>query len=245
VALRPREPESAARSSPRQRRAAVDPRAASQLRLIVADGSPATRAGLRALLEEEGFEVCGDASNGASAVDMAVRERPDVCLIENSMAAEGMGAIEQIVELVPESAIIVLTVAGDEPNAIRALRAGAVGCVLTSADAEALAVAIRAVARGEAVLPRPILTKLIEGIGERERRIRLFAQLPLTSREAEVLDLLREGNTTAAIASRLFISQVTVRTHICSIFKKLDVHDRQAAVRFLAGAELDPLLPPQ
>ncbi len=243
MALRPREP--ATRAPPRQRRAVVDTRAASQLRLIVADGSPATRAGLRALLETQGFEVCAEATNGGTAVDVAVRQRPHVCLIENTIASEGVGAIEQIVDLVPESAIVVLTVAGEDTTAVRALQAGAVGCVLKSADAETLALAIRAAARGDAVLPRTLLAKLIEGIGERERRTRLFAQLPLTSREAEVLDLLRQGNTTAAIASRLFITQVTVRTHICSIFKKLDVHDRQAAVRLLAADEFDPPLPPQ
>jgi DNA-binding NarL/FixJ family response regulator len=210
----------------------------------VADESPATRAGLRALLEEQGFAVCGEASNGRTAVEIAIRERPDVCLIGISMSPNGVGAIERIVGLVPECAIVVLTRAEEDATALQALQAGAAACLRMSADGETLADAIRAVARGDAVLPRPLLANLIERVGERERRTRLLARLPLTRREAEVLDLLRQGNTTAAIASRLFISQVTVRTHICSIIKKLDVHDRQAAVRFLV-AELDSPLRPQ
>ena len=206
------------------------------LRLLVADHCPATCLGLRSLLAEWGFDVCAEAGDTAAAVEAAVRERPDVCLLEIKIAGDGVGAIEEIVALVPATAVVVLTVTGDEAEALQALRAGAAGYLLKDADPETLALAIRAAARGEAVLPRPLVARLIGESGERERRRRLFAELPLTSREEEVLDLLRQGKTTAEIATRLFVSQVTVRTHICSILKKLDVHDRQAAVSLLADA---------
>jgi DNA-binding NarL/FixJ family response regulator len=104
------------------------------------------------------------------------------------------------------------------------------------ADPETLGLAIRAVARREALLPRRLVGRLIAEGDERERQRRRFAEFALTRREEEVLDLLREGKTTAEIAARLFVSQVTVRTHISSIFRKLHVHDREAAVRLLADA---------
>jgi DNA-binding NarL/FixJ family response regulator len=213
---------------------------ARPLRLLVADDSPATRRGLRSLLEEQGFEVCAEASDAPTAVDAAVQERPEVCLLEIKIVGDGICAIEQIVAAVPSTAVLAVTVARDELDVLRALRAGAAGYVPNDADPETLGLAIRAAARGAAVLPRPFVARLVGEIGERERRRRLLSELriPLTIREQEVLELLRQRLTTAEIAGRLVVSQVTVRTHICSILKKLDVHDRQEAVRLL-GASRD------
>jgi DNA-binding NarL/FixJ family response regulator len=213
---------------------------ARPLRLLVADDSPATRRGLRSLLEEQGFEVCAEASDAATAVEAAVRERPEVCLLEIKMAGDGIGAIEQIVAALPGSAVLAVTIARGELDVLRALRAGAAGYLPADTDPETLGVAIRAVARGAAVLPRPFVARLVGEIGEHERRTRLLSELrmPLTIREREVLELLRQRLTTPEIARRLFVSQVTVRSHICSILKKLDVHDRHEAVRLL-GASRD------
>ena len=211
----------------------------SAIRVLVADDSPATRLGLRALLNEWGFDVCAEADDTPTAVDAATRERPDVCLLEIRMAGDGIGAIAEIVAAVPATAVVVVTAARDDAEALQALRAGASGYVFKHDDPEGLAFAIHAAARGEALVPHPLLARLLEESRERDRRRRRFAELPLTIREEEVLELLRQGRTTAEIAARLFVSQVTVRTHICSIFKKLDVHDREAAVRLFADQPLE------
>jgi DNA-binding NarL/FixJ family response regulator len=206
--------------------------------VLVADDSPLTRRGLRSLLDEQAFEVCAEASDAPTAVEAAVRERPDVCLLEIEISGDGICAIEQIVTEVPDTSVLAMTFARDERDVLRALSAGAAGYVVKETDPETLELAIRAVARGEAVLPRTFVSRLVGEIGERERRRRLLSELriPLTSREQEVIDVLRQGLTTAEIARRLFVSQVTVRTHICSILKKLGVHDRQEAVRLLGGS---------
>ena len=234
MALRPSERQATRPSSREGQLAPGSAGTPRPLRLLVADDCPATRLGLRSLLAEWSFDVCAEATDPAAAVDAAVREQPDVCLLEIKMAGDGVRAIEQIVDVVPATAVVVLTVAGDEAEALRALRAGATGYVPKDADPETLALAIRAAARGEAVLPRPLVGRLIAEDDERQRRRRFCAELPLTSREHEVLELLRQGKTTAEIAAWLFVSQVTVRTHICSILKKLEVHDREAAIRLLA-----------
>jgi DNA-binding NarL/FixJ family response regulator len=208
------------------------------VRVLIADDCAATRLGVRSLLEkDEGFEVCAEADAAPSAVDEAVRERPDVCLLEVGMSG-AVAAIEKIARGAPETAVVVLTGVREEGNVLASLRAGAVGYVSKSTEPQVLSAAVRAAARGEAILRRSFLTKLLAELGERERRRRFFAdlQVPLTLREEEVLALLRAGLTTAEIAGQLFVSQVTVRTHICSIVKKLDVRDRAAAVRLLTAA---------
>jgi DNA-binding NarL/FixJ family response regulator len=91
-----------------------------RLRLLVADHCPATRLGLRALLAEWDFDVCAEAGDPAAAVDAAVLEGPDVCLLEVKMAGDSVGAIEQIVDARPATAVVVFTVAGDEAEALRA-----------------------------------------------------------------------------------------------------------------------------
>ena len=234
VALRPSDRQAAPSSATDDGFVAPATAQARPLRVLVADPCPATRVGLRTLLAEQAFVVCEEASDAVAAVEAAVREGPDVCLLEIKMAGDAVCAIEQIVELVPTTAVVVLTVAGDEEEALLALRAGAAAYVPKDADPETLALAIRAAARGEAVLPRSLVGRLIVAGDEAERRRRRSAELPLTSREQEVLELLRQGKSTAEIAAWLFVSQVTVRTHICSILKKLEVHDREAAIRLLA-----------
>jgi two-component system, NarL family, nitrate/nitrite response regulator NarL len=239
VALRPSDRQRLRRTkSPR--RPAASARASRPLRVLIADDSAMTRRGLRSLLEEQGFEICIEAGDPATAVEAALREGPDVCLVEIKMPGDGIWAIQQIVAEVPATSVLAVTVARDELDVLRALAAGAAGYVLKDTDPETVGVAIRAAARGQAVLPRPFVSRLVGEIGARERRSRLLSELriPLTSREQEVLELLRVGLTTGEIARRLFISRVTVRTHICSILKKLGVHDRKDAVR-LVGASRD------
>ena len=211
--------------------------------MVIADECAATRLGLRALLEaQDEFEIVAEADGASSAVDVAVRERPDVCLFQAGIGSDEVAAIEAIVRGTPETAVVVLTGGREDGNVLASLHAGAAGYVSKASEPEVLSAAVRAAARGRAVVPRAFLTKLLDEVDGRERRRRFFAGLrvPLTTREEDVLALLRDGMTTAEIAGRLFVSQVTVRTHICSIVKKLDVPDRAAAVRLLSATGESP-----
>lgn len=206
-------------------------------RVLIANDSLPTRLGLRTLLEQQGFAVCAEAPDAPAAVEAAARELPDLCLIEIKIPGDGIAAIESIVAAAPETAVVVLTASRDEADLLWALRAGAAGYILLEdADSESLARALQAVLRGEATLPRRFLPTLTAVLASRRKQPRTGTRAALTAREEEILELLGEGLTTAEIAKRLFVSQVTVRTHICSIVKKLEVRDRQAAIRLLDPA---------
>jgi DNA-binding NarL/FixJ family response regulator len=205
--------------------------------VLIADDHPLTRVGVRLALERGGLEVCAEAPDGPSAVEAAVRERPDVCLIDIQMPGGGIEAAEEIARAVPESAIVMLTVSRRDADLFDALRAGASGYLLKDTDPDRLPLALRGVLDGEAALPRHLVSLVIEEFrGRRRRRLPLLqrrAGAEVSPREWEVLELMRQGLTTGEIAGRLSIEPVTVRKHVWSILKKLRVPDRQAALRLL------------
>ena len=205
--------------------------------MLIADDHPLTRVGVRLALERGGLEVCAEAPDGPSAVEAAVRERPDVCLIDIQMPGGGIEAAEEIARAVPESAIVMLTVSRRDADLFDALRAGASGYLLKDTDPDRLPLALRGVLDGEAALPRHLVSLVIEEFrGRRRRRLPLLqrrAGAEVSPREWEVLELMRQGLTTGEIAGRLSIEPVTVRKHVWSILKKLRVPDRQAALRLL------------
>jgi DNA-binding NarL/FixJ family response regulator len=205
--------------------------------VLVADDHAPTRAGVRSSLEADGFVVCAEASDARGAVEASVRERPDVCLLDIRMPGSGIAAAASISAKVPETAIMMLTVSHDETDFVDALRVRAAGYLLKDTDPRLLPQLLRAVVAGEGVLSPGLIAKLIEEFRERGRRRRLPLSgsrgVELTSREWEVLDLLRQGLTTVEIARRLFIAEVTVRTHVAAILRKLRVPDRRAALRLL------------
>jgi DNA-binding NarL/FixJ family response regulator len=170
-------------------------------------------------------------------VALAERERPDLCLLDVHMPGSGIRAASEIVERVPETAVVMLTVSRNDDDLFDALRAGAAGYLLKDTDPERLPHALRGVLAGEAAVPRALVTKVIDEFRTRGRRRRVPLTgrrgVELSSREWEVLDLLREGRNTAEIAHRLFVSPVTVRRHVSAILRKLDVPDRAAAVELL------------
>jgi DNA-binding NarL/FixJ family response regulator len=203
------------------------------LRVVIADDHAATRAGVRESVEEGGFEVCGEAANAQDAIDLALRERPDACLLDVHMPGEGIRAATEISAALPECAVVMLTVSRNDSDLFQSLRAGAAGYLLKDTDPIRLPQALRGVIAGEAALPRSLVARLIHEFRERgTRRLPLIGGrgVELTSREWQVLDLLAEGLTTAQIAARLFVSPVTVRRHISTIVEKLGVPDRASAV---------------
>ena len=205
------------------------------VRVVIADDHVPLRAGVRSALEEGGFVVCAEASSGPAAVAAALRERPDVCLLDIHMPGGGIEAAAEIAAAVPETTVIMLTVSRSDADLFDALQAGARGYLLKDMDPGRLPDALRSALAGEAALPRALVAKLVDEFRGRGRK-GLFG-LPrrrpddLTSREWEVLDCMSEGLSTRQIAERLFLSDVTVRRHVSAILRKLRVGSRDEAVR--------------
>jgi DNA-binding NarL/FixJ family response regulator len=208
------------------------------IRVLIADDHPPTRAEVRRTLEREpDFGVCAEAADAAQAIESAMRERPDICLLDIRMPGRGTAAAWEISARLPQTRIVMLTVSRDDDDLFAALRAGAVGYLLKDLDPPLLAPALRDVLEGEAVLPGSLAARLVAEFrdrGPRRRAVHDDGLAPrLTSREWQVLDLMRHGLTTVEIARRLVLTQATVRSHIASILRKLRVPDRESAIRLL------------
>ncbi len=209
-----------------------------RIRVLVADDHAPTRSGVRASLDAEGFHVVGEASNAAQAVALANELKPDVCLLDIHMPGSGIAAAGEISKSLPHAAVVMLTYSRDDEDLFDALRAGARGYLLKDMDPDRLGPALQGVLEGEAALPRSLVAKVLEEFQGRSRR-KLFvkAQRPtqLTSREWEIMELLRQGLSTEEVAKRLFVAPGTVRVHISSVLKKLRVPDRESAIRAISG----------
>jgi len=196
------------------------------LRVLIADGSPSERFGVRRALEDAGCVVCAEAADAPEAVEAAASERPDLCLLDMELPGGGIPTAAAILGNGAETAVVMFARSSSERDLFAALEVGACGYLTKSTDPERLAIALKRVSEGEAPLTRTLVARLIEEFQERHRRRRTLHNL--TERETEVLG---QGLDTAEIAARLFVARVTVRTHIASILKKLGVPDREAAVR--------------
>jgi DNA-binding NarL/FixJ family response regulator len=209
-------------------------------RVLLADDDLPIRAGVRAVLEDGGFVVCAEATDASGAVEAAVRERPDICLLGVHMPGNGIDAAAEIYRRLPETAIVMLAGSLDERDVIAAIRAGASGYLLKDMNTARLAAALRGVLKGEAAMPRTLTGQLLEQFrtGRDRRRLPRLGQRGevLTGRERDVLELLADRSSSDEIARRLGISPVTVRRHISEILRKLDVPDREAAVRLVDTA---------
>jgi DNA-binding NarL/FixJ family response regulator len=211
--------------------------------VLVADDHAATKAGIRLALEGQGFEIVAEVSSADAAVAEAVAHQPDLCLLDLYMPGGGIEATRRIHREVPESKLVVLTVSASEDDVLDALMAGAAGYLLKDISAERLPAALHAILEGEAAVPRAVGRRLIEELrarpssgweGPRFAR-RQRGRPELTAREWEVLQLLAERLSTAAVGQRLGISEITVRRHISSIMHKLGVRSRASAVQLLSG----------
>jgi two-component system, NarL family, nitrate/nitrite response regulator NarL len=210
------------------------------IRIVIADNHVPTRVGVRHALEGTGFVVCGEAGDAETAVEIALKERPDLCLLDVRMPGDGIEAAKAILEALPQTRVVMLTVSTSDEDLFAALEAGASGYLLKGIDPGRLSHALRGVLAEEAAIPRSLAARVVAEFRDRSRRDRnvLFrpSGVTLTNREWEVLDCLAEGMSTAEIARQLFISQTTVRRHIGAILKKLHVPDRDAAVSAVSGS---------
>jgi len=195
------------------------------IRLVIADDHPVVRDGLRGMLESQpDFQVIGEASDGAAALQLAIETEPDLILIDLRMPVmDGVTAIREIKRRRPGVQVLVLTTYDSDADILPAIEAGATGYLLKDTSREELYRAIRAAARGETVLAPAVARRLIG-------RMRLPVEEKLSSRELEVLGLVAGGLSNSDIGSRLHISQATVKSHLIHIFGKLGVSDRTAAV---------------
>jgi DNA-binding NarL/FixJ family response regulator len=201
------------------------------IRVLVADDHPLTRLGIRHALGD-GFEVCAEAGDAEAAVAAALREEPDICLLDVSMPGNGITAAARIAAQVARPAIVMISAASDDDTLFAALRAGAVGYLPKEMAFTRLPDALRGVLEGQAAVPRQVTARLL-GEFRRPGRIRplrpgMRAGANLTGRETDVLELLVEGLRTAEIGRRLFLSAPTVRSHVAAIMRKFGVHDREA-----------------
>jgi DNA-binding NarL/FixJ family response regulator len=204
--------------------------------VVIADDHPPTRAGIKISLEEEGISVLEEATDADSAVAAVERHRPDLALLDIHMPGGGIDAAVRICDRFPETAVVMLTVSRNDEDLFDSLRAGAAGYLLKDTDPTRLGAALKGVLAGEAAVPRLLVARLVDEFRTRgKRRLPVVGKrgVQLTSREWEVLDLMREGCTTQAMADRLFVTSATVRSHISTLLKKLDAPDRASAVRLM------------
>ena len=204
--------------------------------LIAADRLP-TRVGLRLALEPD--VRCTEAADADSAVDAAVREQPDVCLLGLDPSGQSLRVMNEIVSRVPSAAVILLTNKLDEEEFMVAVRAGASGYLPNSLDPTRLSHVVQGAVRGEPAVPRKFVSRLLEELRTRERRRSVVlegkGQVALTTREWEVVELLLRAASTSDIAEELGVAPVTVRRHVGSVERKLGVATRAEVVALLAA----------
>jgi DNA-binding NarL/FixJ family response regulator len=204
------------------------------IRVLVADDHALMRSGLRGMLDAEpDIEVVGEAEDGATAVDEAIRLHPDVVIMDIRMPRlDGIEATRRLMAQGDAPRVLVLTTFDLDEYVFEALRAGAGGFLLKDAPPSQLTEAVRTVASGESLLAPALTKRLIERYvklppREAVRRER-FGEL--TDRELEVLELLTRGLSNAEIGERLYLSEATVKTHVTRVLHKLGVRDRVQAV---------------
>lgn len=209
----------------------------SKIRVLIVDDHQIVREGLSSVLQSKGdIEVVGLAANGTEAVDLARKLAPDVVLMDISMPMmDGVAATKQIKKENPQTGVVVLTMYADEEYIFELVKAGAAGYLLKDADSTQIAKAIRAISKGESMIHPAIASKILTGFsrlssGKTEKGLKKNPAVHgMSDRELEVLELVAEGKTNKEIANDLSLSEKTVKNHIQSIFKKLDVTDRTKA----------------
>ncbi|MGP6205426.1 response regulator [Microbacterium sp. F2] len=197
------------------------------IRLLIADDHPVVRAGLAGLFaDEEGFEVVGQAADGAQAVELAAREKPDVVLMDLRMPViDGVAATARIVASGTDAPrVLILTTYETDDQILAAIEAGAAGYLLKAAPQDEIVAGIRLVATGQTALSPAVAARLVSRMREPA------ASVTLTPREIEVLRLVARGRSNKLIGTDLGIGESTVKTHLLKIFDKLEVADRTHAV---------------
>jgi DNA-binding NarL/FixJ family response regulator len=202
--------------------------ASASTRLLIVDDHEMFAESLRVALDsEDDIEVVGTANSIRQAGDLVVRSAPDVVLLDNRLPdGSGVEAIPDLKALRPAAKVVVLTAAADDSSLVAATEAGCAGFILKTSPLDELVSAVRTAASGEIVVGSDLLTRLLNRLHHQQ------VQPPsdLTAREREILQLIAEGLTNSAIATRLYISVNTVRNHVQSVLGKLSAHSKLEAL---------------
>ncbi|GAB3399118.1 transcriptional regulator [Flindersiella endophytica] len=203
------------------------------IRILIADDHAVIRDGLTAMLEpHQEFRVVGEAADGATAVQLATRLRPDVVLMDLRMPhLDGATATAQITTATPETHVLVLTTYDTDADILRAMAAGAIGYLLKDTPREELFEAIRSAAQGRAALTPSVATRLV-------RQQHTSRTEALSARERQVVQLVADGLTNKEVAARIQVGEATVKTYLARVFAKLGVNDRTAAVTAALAQQL-------
>jgi DNA-binding NarL/FixJ family response regulator len=198
--------------------------------ILIVDDHPVVREGIGSMLKREpDFKIVGEATNGLEAIDKARSLSPDVILMDLRMPElDGVEAIKKIKEEQPDVKFIILTTYSDDEYIFKGIAAGARAYLLKDAPREDLFKAIRAVSRGESLIQPVVASRLLDRLAELSKKTP--SAETLSDREIEVLQLMAKGVSNKDIGDRLSITQSTVKTHITSIFQKLNVATRTEAV---------------
>jgi two-component system response regulator NreC len=204
-----------------------------KIRVVVCDDHALFREGVKTILgSQPEFEVIGEAEDGREAVDLVIRLKPDVVLMDISMPVlKGFDAARRIKKEVPDVKLLILTVYDDEDLVARCLDAGASGYVLKDSPPTQLVYAIEAVSRGQQYMSPRVLTSVIRQFMAHPAEPKSSYDL-LSDREREVLVLLAEGASLKDIARRLNLSVKTIDAHKYNLMRKLNLHDRSELIRY-------------
>jgi DNA-binding NarL/FixJ family response regulator len=210
------------------------------MRILIVDDHPLTRDALSSLLSQAGFAVVGEAADGEEAIALARTLLPDLILLDLTMPGlDGLDALPRLRAAAPDCEVVVLTASGTEENLLAAIRGGAAGYLLKSEPPERIVEFLRNAGHGEAALSGVVARRLLEQVREgnhAETAVPDSIARTISARELEVLLLLDEHLGTDQIARRLFISEHTVRSHVKSLLRKLDVSSRREALKVLSDA---------
>src|SRR5215204_802550 len=206
------------------------------IKILVADDHLIIRQGLRLILETENdLELVGEASDGNEAISLCKKLNPDVVLMDLRMPnMDGLSAIEKLREEQPHIAVVILTTFNEDELMFRGLQAGAHGYLLKDTDRNTLFNTIRAAARGETLLQPEIMARALSRANMPITKSKLSEPVNLTDRELEVLKAVAQGERSKEIAVQLGISERTVKAHLASIYNKLGVDSRAAAIAVAA-----------
>lgn len=204
------------------------------IRVLIADDHLIVREGLRLIFETaDSIEVVGEASDGAEAIRLADELKPNVVLMDLRMPnVDGLTAIERLRSAQPDIAVVILTTYNEDALMMRGLKAGARGYLLKDTDRQTLLDTIRAAARGETLLKPEVVARLLAA--SQAESARSESKIDLTDREREVLNRIARGDRSKEIAVELGITERTVKAHLASIYNKLGVDSRAAAIAVAA-----------
>jgi DNA-binding NarL/FixJ family response regulator len=199
------------------------------IRLMLADDHRMLREGLGRSMREQGFDIVGEAGDGAEAVQMAMRLRPDVILMDVTMPEmDGVEACRAIRKDLAGTQVVMLTMHADQEVLASAIRAGASGYLVKDCSTEEIAAAVRMAASGETALSPQLAASMLNEVRKWDKAAAEEERI-VTKREEEVLQLIADGCSTPEVAAKLYISQKTVKNHLASIYQKLDARDRTQA----------------